>query len=138
MVLYCNLKGDGLKIATRNKNIEIGVLNKRVIELLGLEYKDNKKILIGDGNIEHIKRQHIDDYIKYGNDIEEIIKNPTYVARNRNLKSIEYIKEYKNNNDFVLVAVRTTNKGTLFVKTLFRMSERKKEIYLKKGYVKEY
>ena len=49
-----------------------------------------------------------------------------------------FIKEYELNNDFVLVAVRINSKGTMFAKTLFKMSERKKEIYLKKGYAKKY
>ena len=72
------------------------------------------------------------------NEIENILKEPTYVARNPNQGSIEYIKEYKVNNDFILVAVRISNKGTMFAKTLFKMSEKKKNIYLKNGYAKKY
>ena len=66
------------------------------------------------------------------------LDNPTYVALNPNQGSIEYIKEYKINNDFVLVAVRISNNGTMFAKTLFTMTERKKNIYLKNGYAKKY
>jgi len=73
-----------------------------------------------------MKRKHLDDFKKYGKDIEDIINNPTYVARNFNQNSIEYIKEYKINNEFVLVVVRVTNKGTMFARTLFVMTERKK------------
>ena len=62
----------------------------------------------------------------------------TYVAKKPNQGSIEYIKEYKVNNEFVLVAVRISNKGTMFAKTLFTMTERKKNIYLQKGYAKKY
>ncbi len=54
------------------------------------------------------------------------------MARNPNQKSIEYIKEYKINGKFVLVAVRASNKGTMFVRTLFTMTERKINIYLNK------
>ena len=61
----------------------------------------------------------VQDYEKYGKDISKIIENPTYVARNPTQGSIEYIKEYKINNEFVLVAVRISNKGTMFAKTLF-------------------
>ena len=119
-------------------NKQVGKVARKVIKLLNLEFKEELPIILGDGNIEHMKRQHFDDYIKYGTDIKEIINNPTYVAKNPNQGSIEYIKEYKVNNDFVLVAVRISNKGTMFVKTLFTMSERKKDIYLKKGYAKKY
>ncbi len=119
-------------------NKQIGIVNKKVIQLLDLDYKKELPIILGDSNIEHMKRKHLEDYIKYGNNIIEIVNSPTYVAKNPNQNSIEYIKEYKVENEFVLVAVRISNKGTMFAKTLFRMSERKKNIYLEKGYAKKY
>lgn len=119
-------------------NKQIGKVNKKVIELLGLEYEEELPIILGDMNIKHMKKQHPKDYEKYGKDIQDIIKNPTYVAKNPNQGSIEYIKEYKINNEFVLIAVRISNKGTMFAKTLFTMTERKKNIYLKNGYAKKY
>lgn len=119
-------------------NKQIGKVTKKVIELLNLQYEEELPIILGDSNIEHMKRQHYEDYIKYGKDIKNIIDKPTYVARNPNQGSIEYIKEYKVNNEFVLVAVRISNKGTMFAKTLFTMTERKKNIYLTKGYAKKY
>jgi hypothetical protein len=119
-------------------NKEIGKLNWKVIKLLNLDFKKEIPIILGDSNIEHMKRKHPDNYKKYGNEINKIIANPTYVAKNPKQGSIEYIKEYKINNDFVLVAVRITNKGTLFARTLFTMTDRKKDIYLKKGYAKKY
>lgn len=119
-------------------NKQIGKITKRVIELLKLEYEEELPIILGDSNIKHMKREHLEDYNKYGKNIEDIVNNPTYVARNPNQGSIEYIKEYEIENDFVLVAVRVSNKGTMFAKTLFRMTERKKDIYLKKGYAKKY
>lgn len=119
-------------------NRQVGKVNKKVIELLGLEYEKELPIILGDSNIEHMKRQHAEDFMKYGKDIEKIIAEPTYVARNPNQGSIEYIKEYKIDNEFVLVAVRISNKGTMFAKTLFTMTERKKNIYLRNGYAKKY
>lgn len=119
-------------------NRQIGKINKRVIKLLNLDYDEELPIILGDINIEHMKREHLEDYNKYGKDIEEILKNPTYVAKNPNQGSIEYIKEYKIDNEFVLVAVRISNKGTMFAKTLFKMTERKINIYLKNGYAKKY
>lgn len=119
-------------------NKVVGKIEEKVIKLLNLPYKKDTLIMIGDSNIQHMKRQHLDDFKKYGNDIKDIIRKPTYVAKNPNQDSIEYIKEYKYNNDFVLVAVRITNKGKFFVRTLFTMTERKKNIYLNKGYAKKY
>lgn len=119
-------------------NKQIGIVNKKVIRLLGLDYKKELPIFLGDSNIEHMKRQHPEDYEKYGKHIEDIINNPTYIAKNPNQGSIEYIKEYKIDNEFILVAVRISNSGTMFAKTLFKMTERKKNIYLNKGYAKKY
>ena len=51
----------------------IGKVNKRVIQLLGLNYKEELPIILGDSNIEHMKRQHPLDYEKYGKDIKNII-----------------------------------------------------------------
>ncbi len=119
-------------------NKQIGKISKRVIELLELQYTNEIPIIIGDANIEHMKREHLEDFEKYGSDIPNIIKYPTYIAKNPRQGSIEYIKEYKIEKQFVLVAVRVSNKGTMFVKTLFTMTERKKNIYLKNGYAKKY
>ena len=119
-------------------NKQIGKVNKEVIKLLNLEYEKELPIILGETNIEHMKRQHPKDYEKYGQNISEIISKPTYIAKNPNQGSIEYIKEYKVDNEFVLVAVRITNKGTMFAKTLFTMTERKIRIYLKNGYAKKY
>lgn len=119
-------------------NKEIGKLNWRVIKLLNLKYKNELPIFLGVSNIEHMKRKHFKDYDKYGQDIQEIIENPTYVAKNPKQDSIEYIKQYEIDNEFILVAVRITNKGTLFARTLFKMTDRKKNIYLNKGYAKKY
>lgn len=116
----------------------VGKIDEKVIRLLNLPYEKNEPIMLGKSNIEHMKRQHLEDFKKYGKDIEDIIKKPTYVARNPNQDSIEYIKEYKYNDDFVLVAVRITNKGKFFARTLFTMTEKKKNIYLRKGYAKKY
>ncbi len=119
-------------------NREIGKLNLKVIKLLNLDFEHEIPIILGDTNIEHMKRQHPNDYEKYGQDIKEIIENPTYVAKNPNQGFIEYIKEYQVDDEFVLVAVRISNKDRMFARTLFTMTERKKNIYLNKGYAKKY
>ena len=119
-------------------NKPIGKLDKKIIKLLGLAYKEGQPIILGDANIAHMQRQHSDDFAKYGKDIKNIIANPTYVAKNPNQDSIEYIKEYKIDNEFVLVAVRISSKGNLFARTLFTMTQKKINTYLKNGYAKKY
>ena len=118
-------------------NKKVGKLSKKVIALLDLQCNE-MPIFLGDANIQHMRNKHNDDYIKYGKYISDIINNPTYVAKNPKQGSVEYIKEYKINNEFVLVAVRLSNKGKWFAKTMFVMTERKKNIYLNNGYAKKY
>ena len=56
-------------------NKQIGMVNYKVIELLDLNYKEELPIFLGDSNIEHMKKQHFEDYEKYGEDIKNIINN---------------------------------------------------------------
>ena len=46
-------------------NKQIGKVNKKVIQLLNLDYKEELPIILGDTNIAHMKRQHEEDYEKY-------------------------------------------------------------------------
>ena len=119
-------------------NKQVGKVTKRVIEILGLDYEKEEPIFIGDSNIKHIKERHFDDFKKYGADIEEIINNPTYLARNKKKKSIEYIKKYKVNNEFVLVAVRVSNKQVHFARTMYVMANDKVQKYFKHNYFYKY
>lgn len=115
-------------------NKEIGKITKDIISLLNLLEKEEKPIFIGNGNIEHIKNTHPKDFEKYGDNIENIIANPTYLARNEKKNSIEFIKEYKVDEDFVLVAVRVSNRGVHFVRTMYVMACEKVEKYFKHNY----
>lgn len=125
-----------LWVIVMDDNIKIvGYLDNRIIELLGLSLKDGMPILLGDSNIEHMKRNHPKDYEKYGARINEILSYPDYVAKHPEKDSIEYIKVF---DEHVLIAVRITNNGTLFTKTLFAMTETKIEKYKKKGAFKKY
>ncbi len=88
----------------------IGVITKDVFRVLKLDKSHKKEIFIGDSNIEHIKHKHLGDFERYGTQIADIIKYPTFVARNVKKDSIEYIKKYKIAEDYVLVAIRVSRK----------------------------
>ena len=75
-------------------NKKVGKITKEVIEKLNLDIKEDTPIFIGETNIEHIKARHLEDYKKYGNQIPNIISNPTYLARDEKKNSREYIKKY--------------------------------------------
>lgn len=115
-------------------NKQIGIICTEIINILKLDEIEEKPIFIGESNIEHIKKRHFNDFVKYGRDIVNIIKKPTYLARNEKKRSIEFIKEYKLDNDFVLVAVRVSNNGRYFVRTMYIMAEEKVEKYFKHNY----
>ena len=116
-------------------NKKVGELSKKVIDILGLDC-NQMPIIIGDSNIEHMKKQHFEDYERYGKDIYKILKEPTYVARNPNQNSIEYIKEYEENNEYVLVAVRLTNKTNCLQGHYLQWQKGKKIYILKKDMLK--
>lgn len=118
-------------------NRKVGKITKKVIKILNLDIEENTPIFIGDGNIEHIKHRHFNDYIKYGNDIKDILENPTYVARDEKKNSIEYIKKYIINKEMVLVVVRTSGNNKQFVRTMYVMAQEKIEKYKKYGYFKK-
>lgn len=115
-------------------NRQIGKVSEKVIKILGLKYQKEEPIFIGDANIRHMKEEHPADFEKYGADIEEIIKNPTYLARNEKKKSIEFIKEYKVDNEYVLIAVRVSGRNVHFARTMYVMADEKVEKYFKHKY----
>lgn len=115
-------------------NKQIGKVTKKIIKILGLDYKNERPIFIGEANLLHMSEKHPEDFEKYGDYIEDIIKNPTYLARNKKKQSIEFIKVYKTENNFVLVAVRISNRGVHFARTMYVMAEEKVEKYFKHNY----
>jgi hypothetical protein len=115
-------------------NKEIGKITKKIIKLLNLSYTGEIAIYIGTSNLEHMQKEHPEDFKKYGAEIEDIIKNPTYLARNEKKQSVEFIKEYKINGEFVLVAVRVSGKGKYFARTMYIMDNEKVEKYFKHNY----
>lgn len=115
-------------------NKQIGKVSKKIIEILGLKYEKEEPIFIGEANIKHMKEEHPKDFEKYGANIEDIIKNPTYLARNEKKKSIEFIKEYKIDNEYVLVAVRISSNNIHFARTMYVMADEKVQKYFKHNY----
>jgi hypothetical protein len=46
-------------------NKQIGIINNKVIRLLNLDYDDELPIYIGEDNIKHMQKEHLEDYNKY-------------------------------------------------------------------------
>ena len=59
-----------------NKPKKIGSVKSNVISTLDLSVKENTPIFLGKSNIEHMKKKHPFDFIKYGDKISTIIQAP--------------------------------------------------------------
>lgn len=117
---------------------KIGVIKKRVIDLTGLDIPANTPIYIGDSNISHMEKSHPDDYKKYRDKIKEILDTPTYIGVNPKDGSIEYVKEYLIDNEFVKVAVRVSTNGIYFARTLYVLNNGRVDRFIRKGTLKKY
>ena len=116
-------------------NKQIGKITNKIIKILQLNYNKEQPIFIGEANIKHMQDKHPEDYKKYGMKIKDIINNPTYLARNEKKKSIEFIKQYKNEKDeYVLIAVRVSTNNIHFARTMYIMSEEKVKKYFRHQY----
>lgn len=121
---------------------KVGIIKKNVLDtgrFDKLDLKVNQPIFISEGNITHIKSAHPEDYEKYFPSLSEILNNPDYVGLHPNGKSIEYFKFFdtEGENEKVLVAIRATKAGTLFVKSLYCVTEEKFSSYLKSNSIKK-
>lgn len=114
----------------------IGKLSKKVAETLNIEIKNDINIYIANSNVNHIKEKHPKAYDKYFNDIQKIISHPDYVGLNPKDDSIEYVKEYILNGEYVKVAVRISNNDKYFVRSLYVLNSRRVKDFLRKNKLK--
>lgn len=115
---------------------KIGKISHEIIKILGLPLNDEADIFIGDSNIIHMKNKHPKDYLKYGSYISDIIKTPDYVGINKKDNSIEYIKSFYINNEYVKVAIRVSNANKYFVRSLYVVNTNRTQNFINKGTLK--
>lgn len=112
---------------------KIGEFSSNVIKTLGLNIPVGTPIYIADSNVEHMKSSHLKDFNKYGNDIETIISFPDYVGKNTKDNSIEFTKEYQQNNDYVKVAVRVSLQNIYYARSLYILNPNRVKNFIAKG-----
>lgn len=115
---------------------EVGKISDRVVELLEIPLQAGQPILLGDSNISHMKARHPADYEKYGQYIPEILASPDYVGVNPSDSSVEYVKEFQIDNDYVKVAVRLSGGGALYARSLYVLNPNRVHNFIKKGTLK--
>lgn len=117
---------------------KVGVVTEKIIKLLSLENINiDAPIYLGDSNIEHMKSKHPDDFLKYGSDISNIICNADYVGVNNKDNSIEYVKEYIIDNEYVKVAVRVSKSDKLYARTLYILNNNRVQDFIRKNTLKK-
>lgn len=114
---------------------QVGTIDNKTVELLGLDVAPGTPILLGDSNIAHMMESHPEDYDKYFSSLEDILAAPDYVNLNPKDHSIKYIKTI---DEHVVVGVRVSTKGNAFARTIFTIEEWKFRQYSEGGYLKEH
>ena len=74
----------------------------------------------------------------YGERIPEIIDSPDYVAKNPSDNSIEYVKEFSVNDGYVKVAVRVSNSGVYYARSMYVLNTNRVNNYIRKGTLLKY
>ena len=115
---------------------KIGAFKKEIIDLLGLNIAADTPIYVGDQNIEHMQNRHPAEFEKYFFRIEEIIDDPDYVGVNEKNKSVDYVKLFMVDTEYVQVSVRVNATGIHNARTLFLLMTYKAERYIEQGTLK--
>jgi hypothetical protein len=116
---------------------KIGVITQEVINALKLSIVPDTPIYIGQSNIIHMLKKHPSAYIKYGSYIHDIVSHPDYVGINPNDNSIEYVKEFKVDNNYVKVAVRVSSGGKFYARSLYILNPSRVKNFITKGTLKQ-
>lgn len=114
----------------------VGTVSHRVISLLGLEMEVDQPIYLGSSNIAHMQSRHPGDYGRYGEYIPQILAHPDYVGMNPSDGSIEYVKEFQVDDEFVKVAVRLSGGGKLYARSLYVLNQNRVLNFIQRGTLK--
>jgi hypothetical protein len=117
---------------------KVGEINLRVIEILNLDIEPGTPIFIGKSNVLHMSRSHPSDYKEYRNHIPDIIENPDFVGINPKDDSIEYVKIFDVDGKFVKVAVRVSQGGVCYARTIYARDLEKMTKFIEKGLLFDY
>ena len=115
----------------------VGEVTDRVVSLLGITPAEDRKIYLGYTNIVHMKSDHPEAFEKYGVEIKNILSAPDYVRISTN-DSIEYVKEFVVDNEYVKVAVRLAAGRRYYARTLDVLTSGRVENFIRTGELKPY
>ena len=85
-----------------------------------------------------MKSSHPSDYQKYSPYISAILSSPDYVGINNADSSIEYVKEFIQDNNYVKVAVRVSASGQYFARSIYVLNTNRVNNFIEKGTLKKF
>lgn len=115
----------------------VGSISENIKKLLGLSSVGDDNIYMSATNIAHMESSHPSDYAKYKDQIQNILASPDYVGKNPNDNSIEYVKNFIIDNEYVKVAVRLSSGNKYYARSLYVLNKRRVENFIKKGTLKK-
>ncbi len=130
---------------TPNANREIGGSRIKIVGkvtphiegLLGLSVPQDRNIYLGPTNLAHMQSSHPADFAKYGAELINILAFPDYVGQNPTDGSIEYVKVFQQDGEFVKVAVRLSASDRYYARSLYILNESRAKNYIAKGTLKK-
>jgi len=125
------------KTMSKSQPRKIGVITQEVISTLKLSIVPGTPIYIGQSNITHMLKKHPSAYIKYGSYIHDIVNHPDYVGINPGDNSIEYVKEFKVDNNYIKVAVRVSSGGKFYARSLYVLNSSRVKNFITNGTLKQ-
>ncbi len=115
---------------------KIGFISDKVKSILNIQSLEDDNIYLGSTNIEHMQNSHPKDYEKYKDQLRNIVNTPDYVGINPKDSSLEYVKEFKIENEYVKVAVRVTTSNKYFARSMYILNNKRVENFINKGTLK--
>ncbi|MCI9314374.1 MAG: transposase [Lachnospiraceae bacterium] len=117
--------------------MKVGSVSENVKKLLELSSVGDDNIYISATNIAHMESSHPSDYAKYKDQLQNILASPDYVGQNPNDNSIEYVKNFIIDNEYVKVAVRLSSGNKYYARSLYVLNKRRVNNFIKKGTLKK-
>ena len=121
---------------SQKQSIILGRIPDCVDALLGIQISGDRNVYFGTTNELHMQSSHPEDYEKYKSELSNIIHNPDYIGMNTKDNSIEFVKEFKNDNEFVKIAVRVSLNKKYFARSMYVLNNRRVKSFISKGTLK--
>ena len=115
----------------------VGCVSDKIKQILSLPSTGDDNIYLGESNLEHMKNSHPEDFAKYGTELFRILSFPDYVGQNPRDNSLEFVKEFIADGEFVKVAVRLSAGECYYARSLYVLNRRSAENYIAKGTLKK-